>query len=82
MGKACASALVLWIASLALTAAVAAQVAPQPVPPKVLSGADIGFEVTAIDPVDGAAVGRLVINVNGKWVPAYIRGGRMPRLTP
>jgi hypothetical protein len=69
----------LWITSLAAVAAVTAQVATQPVPPKVLSGADFGFEVTGIDHKDGAAVGRLMVRVNDKWVPAQIGGGVVRR---
>jgi hypothetical protein len=69
----------VWITSLAAVAIVTAQVATQPVPPKVLSGADIGFEVTGIDHEHGAAVGRLVVKVNDKWVPAQIGGSVVRR---
>ena len=72
----------VWIASLVAVAAVTAQVRPQPVFPKVLSGADIGFEVTAIDHTDGTAIGRIVIKVNDKWVTARPGGGVTPRFTP
>ena len=68
-----------WVTSLAAVAIAAAQVATQPVPPRVLSGADIGFEVTGIDHKDGAAVGRLVVKVNDRWVPAQIGGGIVRR---
>jgi hypothetical protein len=71
----------LWIVSLAGVAVVAAQVATQPVPPKILSGSDIGFRVEGIDHGSGSAVGRLVINVNGKWVEAHV-GGSSVKLTP
>ena len=69
----------VWISSLATVAVVTAQVATQPVPPKVLSGADIGFEVTGIDHQNGEVVGRLMIKVNEKWVPAQIGGGMLRR---
>jgi hypothetical protein len=65
----------LWIASLVGVATVVAQVLAQPVPPKVLTGSDLGFRVEGIDHTgSGSAVGRLVINVNGKWVEARIGG--------
>ena len=69
----------MWVVSLVIVGVVTAQVATQPVPPKVLSGADIGFEVTAIDHKDGTAVGHLVIKVNDKWVPAHIGGSAVVR---
>jgi hypothetical protein len=72
----------LWIVSLIGVATVVAQVATQPVPPKVLSGADIGFRVESIDHKSGAVVGHIVVNVNGKWVEAYPGGGLNPKLTP
>jgi hypothetical protein len=68
-----------WITSLAAVAVATAQVAPQPVPPKVLSGADIGFEVTGIDHQNGEVIGRLMVKVNEKWVPAQIGGGMLRR---
>jgi hypothetical protein len=43
------------------------------VPPTVLSGADVGFRVEAIDG-DNVPVGRIVIRVDGKWVEARIGG--------
>jgi hypothetical protein len=69
----------MWVLSLVAVGVVTAQVATQPVPPKVLSGADLGFEVTGIDHKDGAAVGRLVVKVNDKWVPAQFGGGAVVR---
>lgn len=72
----------LWIVSLVGVATVVAQVATQPVPPKVLSGADVGFRVEGIDHKNGAVVGHLVVNVNGKWVEAQVGGGLTPKLTP
>ena len=72
----------LWMASLVGVGVVTAQVATQPIPPKVLSGADIGFRVQSIDHKSGAVVGQVVVNVNGKWVEAQIGGGLSPKLTP
>ena len=73
----------LWMVSLVGVATVAAQIAAQPVAPKVLSGSDVGFRVESIDHKAGAVVGRLVVNVNGKWVEAQLGGGGLsPKLTP
>jgi hypothetical protein len=36
-------------------------------PPIVLSGSDIGFQVTSRD--GNTPVGRLVVRMNGEWVP-------------
>lgn len=69
---------VVWLVSLGAVAGVTAQVMPHVVPAKVLPGSDVGFLVEAIDPKDGAAIGFLVINVNGKWVEARV-GGIGPR---
>ena len=65
----------MWVVSLVIVGVVTAQVATQPVPSKVMSGADLGFEVTGIDHKDGAVVGHLVVKVNDKWVDARIGGG-------
>jgi hypothetical protein len=40
----------------------------QPVPPSVLSGADIGFRMEGRK--GSTAVGRLVVKVDGNWVDA------------
>jgi hypothetical protein len=46
-----------------------AQVVPTPsVPSDVISGADIGFLVERTE--GNAAIGRLIVRVNGKWVQA------------
>ena len=74
---------VVWLLSLAGVAVLTAQVMPHPVMPTVMSGADVGFRVEAIDPKDGAAIGRIVLYVNGKWVEARIGGfATGPKLTP
>ena len=68
----------LWILSLVGVAVVTAQVRPHSVEPKVLSGTDIGFQVTAIDPKEGSALGYLVVKVNDNWVRAAIGGSDVP----
>jgi hypothetical protein len=50
-------------------------------PPVVLSGGDVGFQITARD--GDTPLGTFVVRVNGNWVPARIEGGvvRNPPLT-
>ena len=58
---------------LIVTAAawVTAQVVPvKPVPPKVMTGADVGFRVEGIR--GNTPVGVVVVRVNGEWVEADI----------
>ena len=45
-----------------------AQAPAPPAPPSVISGADIGFRVERTE--RDAAVGRLMVRVNGKWMEA------------
>ena len=52
-------------------------VAPQPVNPVVLSGADIGFRMTGRGKGD-TPVGELVVRVDGQWKPVEFAFG--PRL--
>ena len=40
-------------------------VAPNPVPPVVLAGPDIGFRMTGVK--RGTPVGQLVVRINGDW---------------
>lgn len=62
------------LAGAALTSWVTAQVvAPRPVPPVVLSGADVGFRVEAYRGT--TPVGRFVVRVDGQWVEAQFAGG-------
>ena len=50
---------------------VSAQVLPAPVdPPFVVSGADLGFRVTARKGT--TPVGSIVVKVNGQWVEAQL----------
>ena len=57
---------------VAATAWVTAQVvAVEPVPPKVMTGADIGFRVEGIRG-GTTPVGTLVVKVNGEWVEAEL----------
>jgi hypothetical protein len=55
---------------------VGAQVYRQGVPvqpPVVLSGGDIGFQMTARD--GSTPVGNIVVRVDGKWVPVHYEVG-------
>jgi hypothetical protein len=55
------------IAVLALTAWITAQeLAVTPVPPKVMTGSDLGFRVEGLR--GGTPVGTFVVKVNGEWV--------------
>jgi hypothetical protein len=76
--------LALWVTSLvvvseATSAFMRAQAPSQAPPPdaRVVSGADIGFRVESMNRT-GEAVGRLVIRVNGQWVPARFAGEVRP----
>ncbi len=57
------------------TAAVYGQgaVAATPVPPRVVSGGDVGFRIESMK--GGTPVGTLVVKVNGEWVAADFSGG-------
>ena len=59
--------LLVVIAAAWLTAQV---VAVRPVPPKVMTGADVGFRVEGIR--GSTPVGVIVVRVNGEWVEADI----------
>jgi hypothetical protein len=55
-----------------------AQVMPAPVdPPFVVSGADLGFRVTARK--GNTPVGSIVVKVNGQWVEAQL-GAAIPKV--
>ena len=41
-----------------------------PVPPRVMTGSDLGFQVEGLR--GETAVGRLVVRVNGRWVDAEV----------
>ena len=66
------------IAVFVVVGTVRAQVlGVDPVTPRVMSGADLGFRVEGLR--GGTAVGTIVIKVNGEWVEAeigHIRGMR------
>ncbi len=56
-----------FVAVLALTSWVSAQLlGVQPVPPKVMTGADFGFRVEGLR--GDTPVGSFVVKVNGQWV--------------
>jgi hypothetical protein len=57
---------------------VSAQTQTVPVPPTVLTGADIGFRVEGQRA--GVAVGRLVVRIDGRWVETDSTG-QVRRLT-
>jgi hypothetical protein len=48
-------------------------VAAQPVTPAILSGADIGFRMTARK--GATPVGELVVRIDGAWQPVEFSGG-------
>ena len=48
-------------------------VAPRPVPPVVLSGADIGFRMTGRR--GATPIGELVVRVDGQWQKAEFASG-------
>lgn len=56
----------------------AQSIAVVPVPPTVLSGENIGFRLEGYR--SNVVVGKLVVQVNGKWVEAEFSGG-VRRLT-
>jgi hypothetical protein len=59
------------LSSFATWKVATAQVtAAKPVPPRVMSGEDIGFRVESLR--GATPVGRLVIKVNGNWVEADV----------
>lgn len=41
---------------------------PQPGPPQILSGDDLGFRVDGSDPRTGNPTGTWVVRMNGRWV--------------
>jgi hypothetical protein len=66
-----AAACCVLLLTVLTTAWVTAQVvAVKPVPPKVMTGADVGFRVEGIR--GATPVGVLVVKINGEWVEADI----------
>ena len=53
--------------------ATAQSVAIERVPPRILSGGDVGFRVEGLR--GGTPVGVIVVQVNGQWVAAEIGPG-------
>ena len=51
-------------------------VAPNPVPPVVLAGPDIGFRMTGVK--RGTPVGQLVVRINGDWKVVEFASGAVP----
>ena len=50
-------------------------VAPNPVPPVVLAGPDIGFRMTGVK--RGTPVGQLVVRINGEWKVVEFAAGSL-----
>lgn len=85
------SIVLVWVLSLVVVAAISAVVGAQVrnLPPRVLSGADVGFRVEGqreemrTDQLTGrrepvaVLTGQLVVRVNGQWLEAEIAGGRI-----
>jgi hypothetical protein len=66
-----AAAVVALLLVVATTAWVTAQaLAVSPVPPKVMTGPDVGFRVEGLR--GNTPVGKVVVRVNGEWVEADI----------
>jgi hypothetical protein len=60
--------LLLWLASLVLVSMTTFAIAQtRPLPPRVLSGNDIGFRVEGVDP-KGKPIGTLMVRFNGDWI--------------
>ena len=51
-------------------------VAPNPVPPVVLAGPDVGFRMTGVK--RGTPVGQLVVRINGDWKVVEFASGAVP----
>ena len=66
-----AIALIFTVVGLAIGTSVRAQVlSVQPVTPRVLAGADVGFRVEGLR--GNTPIGTVVVKVNGEWVAAEI----------
>jgi len=63
---------------IGLTAWTHAQTAvlPNPVPPVVLAGPDVGFRMTGVK--RGTPVGQLVVRINGEWKVVEFAAGSLP----
>jgi hypothetical protein len=68
----------LWIISLFTVGSIVRAQIPNPVTPKVLAGADVGFRVEATQ--GDRVIGQIVVKVNGKWVEATLGSGRVSPL--
>jgi hypothetical protein len=71
----------LWIASLFAVASIAtAQLrGTTPVPPRIISGPDIGFRIEGQQ--GNIPVGKFVVRIDGQWVEAQL-GSANPKPTP
>jgi len=50
-------------------------VVPNPVPPVVLAGPDVGFRMTGVK--RGTPVGQLVVRINGEWKVVEFAAGAL-----
>ncbi len=50
-------------------------VVPNPVPPVVLAGPDVGFRMTGVK--RGTPVGQLVVRINGEWKVVEFASGAL-----
>jgi hypothetical protein len=77
-----AGIVVVWALSLFAVGSIAtAQIADiKPVPPKVLSGPDVGFRVEATQ--GDRVVGQIVVKVNDRWVEATLGAPRTSAVKP
>jgi hypothetical protein len=72
----------LWLMSLAVVGLLASIATAQVTrtTPRVVSGGDIGFRIEGRD-VKGQPVGRLVVKIDGDWVPVSDSIQPAPALT-
>ena len=69
---------VFFVVLIGLAAWSRAQTAvlPNPVPPVVLAGPDVGFRMTGVK--RGTPVGQLVVRINGEWKVVEFATGPQP----
>jgi len=69
---------VFFVVLIGLAAWTHAQTAvlPNPVPPVVLAGPDVGFRMTGVK--RGTPVGQLVVRINGEWKVVEFAAGSLP----
>jgi hypothetical protein len=72
----------LWLLSLVLVACAAAIVTAQVTrtPPRVITGANLGFRIDGVD-MKGNPVGTIVVRMNGEWIAVGDRLKASPALS-